>query len=135
MKKVIEFFSINDSKIIFSIFLIVVFIILIFNINSTLNRIQNVTGLKQKLAAIKLENKQLLEQNNQASNYIDSLKSVLLAKQNEITWYAMKDQAVVAKLYEINHHLINLNIKYEKANDRVANFNSDSIIRYFSNIR
>ena len=135
MKKLIDFVKSNSHMFLIYSILTMCIVITVDSFNKRFNNMQNVTGLKQKVDAIKLENKQLLKQNLQASNYIDSLKSVLVAKQNEITWYALKDQAVVAKLYEINHHLINLNIKYEKANERVANFNSDSIIRYFSNYR
>jgi hypothetical protein len=93
------------------------------------------SNLKIRIKEIKKINDSLSNKNNFYESQRDSIAVELIQKQKSIEAIECMEKELINKVSLIDKKINDIKPKYEKANDIVRNYNSDSIARYFSNLK
>lgn len=91
--------------------------------------------LKNKIKEIERINDSLSLKNNLYETQRDSITLELIQRQKRIEAIECVEKELISKVSAIDKKINDIKPKYEKANDIVRNYNSDSISRYFSNLK
>lgn len=91
--------------------------------------------LKGKIKEIEKINDSLLRKNDFYKAERDSIAVELIEKQKSIETIECMEKELVIKVAAIDKKINDIKPKYEKAKDIVRNYNSDSISRYFSDLK
>jgi chromosome segregation ATPase len=91
--------------------------------------------LKNKIKEIERINDSLSLKNNLYETQRDSITLELIQRQKRIEAIECVEKELISKVYAIDKKINDIKPKYEKANDIVRNYNSDSISRYFANLK
>lgn len=91
--------------------------------------------LKSRIKEIEKINDSLAVKNNYYKNQTDSIAVELIQRQKKIETIECLEKELINKVSVIDKKINDIKPKYEKANDIVRNYNSDSIARYFSNLK
>ena len=97
-----------------------------------------VTGskdLKNKIKQIEKINDSLLRKNDFYKAERDSISLQLIERQKQIETIECMERELISKVSAIDKKINDIKPKYEKAKDIVRNYNSDSISRYFSDLK
>lgn len=96
------------------------------------NKFLSVNTLEEKLQQTEQNLNILQKQRDSLNVYITSQESQMLAKDNLIEFFKLKDESLQNKLDNINIEIKSLNNKYEKATHITDHYTTDSIVLYFS---
>jgi chromosome segregation ATPase len=99
----------------------------LFNIGSS--------ELKNRIKQIEKINDSLSNKNDFYESQRDSIAVELIKKQKQIETIECLEKELIKKVSAIDKKINDIKPKYEKANDIVRNYNSDSISRYFSDLK
>jgi predicted nuclease with TOPRIM domain len=91
--------------------------------------------LKGKIKEIEKINDSLLSKNDFYKAERDSISIQLIQRQKQIETIECMEKELISKVSAIDKKINDIKPKYEKANDIVRNYNSDSISRYFANLK
>lgn len=91
--------------------------------------------LKGKIKEIEKINDSLLRKNDFYRAERDSISIQLIQRQKQIETIECMEKELLSKVSAIDKRINEIKPKYEKANDIVRNYNSDSISRYFSDLK
>jgi hypothetical protein len=91
--------------------------------------------LKNKIKEIERINDSLSLKNNFYETQRDSITLELIQRQKRIEAIECVEKELISKVSAIDKKINDIKPKYEKANDIVRNYNSDSISRYFANLK
>ena len=91
--------------------------------------------LKNKIKEIERINDSLSLKNNLYETQRDSITLELIQRQKRIEAIECVEKELISKVSSIDKKINDIKPKYEKANDIVRNYNSDSISRYFANLK
>jgi chromosome segregation ATPase len=91
--------------------------------------------LKNKIKEIERINDSLSLKNNLYETQRDSITLELIQRQKRIEAIECVEKELISKVSAIDKKINDIKPKYEKANDIVRNYNSDSISRYFANLK
>jgi hypothetical protein len=91
--------------------------------------------LKNKIKEIEKINDSLLRKNDFYKAERDSISLKLIERQKQIETIECMEKELITKVSAINKKINDIKPKYEKAKDIVRNYNSDSISRYFSDLK
>ena len=91
--------------------------------------------LKGKIKAIEKINDSLLRKNDFYRAERDSISLKLIERQKQIETIECMEKELISKVSAIDKKINDIKPKYEKAKDIVHNYNSDSISRYFSDLK
>lgn len=91
--------------------------------------------LKNKIKEIERINDSLSLKNNLYETQRDSITLELIQRQKRIEAIECVEKELISKVSAIDKKINDIKPKYEKANDIVRNYNSDSISRYFSDLK
>jgi predicted nuclease with TOPRIM domain len=91
--------------------------------------------LKGKIKEIEKINDSLLRKNDFYRAERDSISIQLIQRQKQIETIECMEKELISKVSAIDKKINDIKPKYEKANDIVRNYNSDSISRYFANLK
>ena len=91
--------------------------------------------LKNKIKEIERINDSLSLKNNLHETQRDSITLELIQRQKRIEAIECVEKELISKVSAIDKKINDIKPKYEKANDIVRNYNSDSISRYFANLK
>jgi septal ring factor EnvC (AmiA/AmiB activator) len=123
-QKIIDFFEKNVHYI-FMVVMVIMAGYATWSVYKETENNLNVNKLKEKLAQSEATIKALKKSNDSLAAYVVTQQSQILAKDNAIEFFKLKDEAVQRKIETINANLKTLNDKYEKASHYATNFNSD----------
>jgi cell division protein FtsB len=129
-QKLIDF--LNTRYGLLSVVLVILILLSSYTIWRATTGVLGVNRLKEKLAIAESNLIQLKKQRDSAFAYIESQQSQILAKDNLIEFFKLKDDAQKNQLWSINKSLQNLNNKYEEASHFTDHYDADSILLYFS---
>jgi predicted nuclease with TOPRIM domain len=91
--------------------------------------------LKNKIKEIEKINDSLLRKNDFYKAERDSISLQLIERQKQIETIECMERELISKVSAIDKKINDIKPKYEKAKDFVRNYNSDSISRYFSDLK
>jgi hypothetical protein len=91
--------------------------------------------LKNRIKEIEKINDSLSQKNNYYENQRDSIAIELIQRQKRIEVIECMEKELINKVSVIDRKINDIKPKYEKAHDIVRNYNSDSISRYFSELK
>jgi uncharacterized protein (DUF3084 family) len=91
--------------------------------------------LKNRIKQIEKINDSLSNKNDFYESQRDSIAVELIKRQKQIEKIECLEKELIGKISAIDKKINNIKPKYEKANDIVRNYNSDSISRYFSELK
>jgi predicted nuclease with TOPRIM domain len=91
--------------------------------------------LKNKIKEIEKINDSLLRKNDFYKAERDSISLKLIERQKQIETIECMERELISKVSAIDKKINDIKPKYEKAKDIVRNYNSDSISRYFSDLK
>jgi predicted nuclease with TOPRIM domain len=91
--------------------------------------------LKSKIKEIEKINDSLLRKNDFYKAERDSISLQLIERQKQIETIECMERELISKVSAIDKKINDIKPKYEKAKDIVRNYNSDSISRYFSDLK
>jgi chromosome segregation ATPase len=91
--------------------------------------------LRNKIKQIEKINDSLSNKNDFYESQRDSIAVELIKKQKQIETIECLEKELIKKVSAIDKKINDIKPKYEKANDIVRNYNSDSISRYFSDLK
>jgi hypothetical protein len=91
--------------------------------------------LRNKIKQIQKINDSLSNKNDFYESQRDSIAVELIKKQKQIETIECLEKELIEKVSAIDKKINDIKPKYEKANDIVRNYNSDSISRYFSDLK
>ena len=91
--------------------------------------------LKNKIKEIEKINDSLIRKNDFYKAERDSISLKLIERQKQIETIECMEKELITKVSAINKKINDIKPKYEKAKDIVRNYNSDSISRYFSDLK
>jgi hypothetical protein len=91
--------------------------------------------LKNKIKEIEKINDSLLRKNDFYKAERDSISLKLIERQKQIETIECMEKELITKVSAIDKKINDIKPKYEKAKDIVRNYNSDSISRYFSDLK
>ena len=126
----LSFFKLSYLKVL--VIALIILFSFVYGVSHFMQYTLGIENLKKRI----LEKEQLIKglklSNDSLSNFISTQKDAMLAKDNLIEFFKLKDGALVYKIENINTQIKNLSSSYEKASHFTANYNSDSIVFYFS---
>jgi len=91
--------------------------------------------LKNKIKEIEKINDSLLRKNDFYKAERDSISLKLIERQKQIETIECMEKELITKVSDIDKKITDIKPKYEKAKEIVRNYNSDSISRYFSDLK
>ena len=91
--------------------------------------------LKSRIKEIEKINDSLYNKNEFHESQRDSIAVELIKRQKQIETIECLEKELIGKVSAIDKKINDIKPKYEKANDIVRNYNSDSISRYFSELK
>ena len=91
--------------------------------------------LRNRIKQIEKINDSLSNKNDFYESQRDSIAVELIKRQKQIETIECLEKELIGKVSAIDKKINDIKPKYEKANDIVRNYNSDSISRYFSELK
>jgi chromosome segregation ATPase len=91
--------------------------------------------LRNRIKQIEKINDSLSNKNDFYESQRDSIAVELIKRQKQIETIECLEKELIGKISAIDKKINDIKPKYEKANDIVRNYNSDSISRYFSELK
>lgn len=91
--------------------------------------------LRNRIKQIEKINDSLSNKNHLYESQRDSIAVELIKRQKQIETIECLEKELIGKVSAIDKKINYIKPKYEKANDIVRNYNSDSISRYFSELK
>lgn len=96
--------------------------------------IQNPTSTPDEIIRLQEENKYIKKNNDVLLRRIDSLKSEKIKLDTSVKTILFRDSILKVNLDSLEDKLYKIKSLYEKVKSRPNNYNSDSLLKYFSDI-
>jgi peptidoglycan hydrolase CwlO-like protein len=95
----------------------------------------NNTRLQSQISVLEGKNQMLEELNKGLEKQNEQIEDSIAKIENSLNDLKEKEQRLAKENVELENNIKKLNKKYEKASNHAANYNADSIKRYFTELK